>query len=97
MRLLHGLRRAVVQKRDRRKREFVHQQGRVAGAPVGRRGVGAVIEKGAEDAGGLVKRRRLAQHAAAVVVAVGLLLADHTGVVPLNRPRMQLPRLKPVH
>ena len=53
----------------------MHQQGRVTGTPVGRRGVGDVMEKGAEDAGGLVKRRRPAQHAAAVVVAVGLLLA----------------------
>lgn len=59
----------------------MHQQSRVAGAPVGRRGVGDIIEKGAEDAGGLVKRRRSTQHAATVVVAVGLLLTDHTGVV----------------
>ncbi|ARO87755.1 hypothetical protein EBAPG3_008225 [Nitrosospira lacus] len=50
--------------------------------PVGCRGIGTVIEKGAEDAGGLVKRQRPAQHAAAVVVAGGLLFADHTGVVP---------------
>lgn len=67
-------------------REFMHQQRRIAGAAVRGRSVGNIVKEGAKNPGGLVERRRPAQDAAAFVVAVSLLLADHTGVIPESAP-----------
>lgn len=57
------------------------QQGGVAGAAVGGRGIGNVVKESAENTGRLVQRRRSAHYTAPSVVTVGLLLTDDAGVI----------------